>query len=151
MTEILKIRPATKEDMEAVHSLICELAVYEHAGDEVTNTVEQLKRDGFGEEKVFECLVADINNEVVGFALFYTSYSTWKGTCIYLEDFLVTERMRRKGIGEKLFNAVHEIAKQRKAKRFEWQVLEWNTPAIEFYKKANASLDPEWINGKIMI
>ena len=151
MPELLKIRPATKDDMESVHALICELAKYEKAEDQVTNTVEQLKRDGFGEHKVFDCLVADLNGEVVGFALFYTSYSTWKGTCLYLEDFLVTEKLRRKGIGEKLFNAVLEIAKQRKAKRFEWQVLDWNQPAIEFYKKFNATLDPEWVNGKIFL
>lgn len=147
----VKIRPAVKDDMERVLDLIKELAVYENAGDQVTNTVDQLKRDGFGETKVFDALVAEVNQEIIGFALFYTSYSTWKGTCLYLEDLLVTEKYRRSGAGSKLFEAVLSIAKERKAKRMEWQVLDWNEPAIEFYKKYEASLDPEWINGKLFL
>ena len=145
------IRPATKDDMKAVHALIIELAIYENAEEQVSNTVEQLKRDGFGESKVFDCLVAELDEKVIGFALFYTSYSTWKGTCLYLEDFLVTEEHRNKGIGVKLFERVYQIAKDRNAKRFEWQVLDWNEKAINFYKKYNAELDAEWINGKIFI
>ncbi len=145
----LIIRPSTPEDMQAVNDLIHELAVYEKAGDQHINTTQQLIEDGFGKNKVFDCIVSELNNKVVGFALFYTSYSTWKGKCLYLEDFLVTESMRGKGIGKQLFDKVLEIAKQRNVGRFEWQVLEWNTPAINFYKKYNATLDGEWLNGKI--
>lgn len=149
MNENAIIRHAIKSDMQAVHQLIRELAIYEKAEEQHTNTVQQLETDGFGPDKVFDCFVAEINQQVVGFALYYTSYSTWKGRCLYLEDFLVTESQRQKGIGKKLFNAVLEVAKQRQVGRMEWQVLEWNTPAIEFYKTYQADLDSEWINGKI--
>jgi GNAT superfamily N-acetyltransferase len=95
--------------------------------------------------------VAEKEDVVVGFALFYTSYSTWKGNCLYLEDLLVTQSERRSGIGKLLFDQVLATAKERGAKRFEWQVLDWNEPAINFYKKYNADLDPEWINGKLFL
>lgn len=151
MSQEIQIRFATKDDMPAVLELIRELAIYENAEEQVTNTVEQLQIDGFGENPVFECLVAEDKDGVFGFALFYTSYSTWKGTCLYLEDLLVTESKRRSGAGGVLFETLLDIAKERKAKRFEWQVLDWNEPAINFYKKYNADLDPEWINGKIFL
>jgi GNAT superfamily N-acetyltransferase len=151
MNKEIQIRFAIKEDMPAVHELICELAIYENAEEQVTNTVEQLQEDGYGDNPVFECLVAEDEDGVFGFALFYTSYSTWKGTCLYLEDLLVTESKRRSGAGGILFETLIEIAKERGAKRFEWQVLDWNEPAINFYKKYNADLDPEWINGKIFL
>lgn len=144
------IRDAEPHDMKSVHALITELAEYEKAADQMINTVEQLQIDGFGPNKLFDCIVSEIDGAVVGFALFYTSYSTWKGACLYLEDFLVTEKLRGKGIGKLLFNRVYEIAKARKVGRFEWQVLDWNEPAINFYKKYNAVLDPEWLNGKII-
>jgi GNAT superfamily N-acetyltransferase len=144
------IRAANPSDMAAVHSLITELAIYEKAESEVVNTIEQLQIDGFGNNKLFDCIVAEVEEKVVGFALFYTSYSTWKGACLYLEDFLVTENMRGQGIGKLLFDKVYNIAKSRKVGRFEWQVLDWNEPAINFYKKYNAILDPEWLNGKIV-
>ena len=146
----VEIRNAVQEDMGAVHALIKELALYENAPDEVTNTIAQLKEDGFGPDKVFNCFVAVLNDEVVGFALYYTSYSTWKGKCLYLEDFLVTKKCRRLGIGELLFEAVHKVAATTKVARFEWQVLDWNTPAINFYKKYNANLDETWINCKLV-
>ncbi|UKN00889.1 GNAT family N-acetyltransferase [Paracrocinitomix mangrovi] len=147
----IQIRKATPNDMDKVLELIRELAIYENAEEQVSNTADQLRKDGFGEHPRFECFVADEENEVIGFALFYTSYSTWKGTCLYLEDLLVTESKRRSGIGKLLFDKVLETAKERGAKRFEWQVLDWNEPAISFYKKYNADLDPEWINGKIFL
>jgi GNAT superfamily N-acetyltransferase len=143
------IRTATPKDMQAVNNLIHELAVYEKAGEQHINTTEQLIEDGFGPNKVFDCIVAELNGTVVGFALFYTSYSTWKGKCLYLEDFLVTEKLRGQGIGKLLFDEVYQIAKNRNVGRFEWQVLDWNEPAINFYKKYNATLDGEWLNGKI--
>ncbi len=146
----ISVRPANSNDMIAVHGLILELAIYENAEDQMVNTVAQLQADGFGEKPLFECLVAEVKGEVVGFALFYTSYSTWRGECLYLEDFLVTETMRGRGIGKLLFDEVYQIAKNRKVGRFEWQVLDWNEPAINFYKKYNAILDPEWLNGKII-
>ena len=150
MNERTKIRQARPEDMNAVHALIMELAIYEKAADQMVNTVEQLVEDGFGEQPLFDCIVAEAEGRVVGFALFYTSYSTWKGACLYLEDFLVTESERGKGIGKLLFDEVYQIAKERKVGRFEWQVLDWNIPAIKFYEKYDAILDPEWLNGKII-
>mgnify|MGYP000223751227 CR=1 FL=1 len=147
----ISIRPGTAEDMEAVHLLIKALAEYERAPSEVVTTPSQLIEDGFGNHPKFECIVATQGDEIIGFALFYTSYSTWKGTCLYLEDLLVTESKRRTGAGSMLFEKVLSIAKERGAKRFEWQVLDWNEPAINFYKKYNADLDPEWINGKIFL
>jgi len=144
------IRQALPNDMQDVHNLIRELAIYEKAEKEHTNTVEQLIKDGFGDNNVFDCIVAEQNSIVIGFALYYTSYSTWKGSCLYLEDFLVTEKMRGKGIGKLLFDEVILIAKKRKVGRFEWQVLDWNEPALNFYRKYNATLDEEWINGKII-
>lgn len=143
------IRPAVVEDMIAVHHLIRELAIYEKAEHEAVLTAQQLAQDGFGVSPLFRCLVAESNQQVIGFALFYNKYSTWKGHCIYLEDLLVTEKHRRDGVGSKLFEEVMKIAKSEKAKRFEWQVLEWNEPAINFYKKYEATLDAEWINCRL--
>ncbi len=146
----IKIRTSVIDDMPAVHDLIRELAIYEKAEQEHTNTVEQLKLDGFGPNKVFDCIVAEAEGKVVGFALYYTSYSTWKGQCLYLEDFLVTEKMRGNGIGKLLFDEIISIAKQRKVARFVWQILDWNEPALNFYRKYNADLDSGWVNGKLV-
>jgi GNAT superfamily N-acetyltransferase len=145
------IREASPEDMHAVLSLIKELALYENAPHEVTNSVQQLIEDGFGEDPIFECLVAEKENSVIGFALFYISYSTWKGKCLYLEDLYVQEQFRRLGVGKLLFDKVLEIATARNLKRMSWQVLAWNKPALDFYKKYKAELDDEWINGKIRL
>ena len=147
----IHIRKAKAADMSSVLSLIKELAVYENAGDQVTNSVENLIEDGFGVNAAFKCLVAESNDVVIGFALYYTSYSTWKGRCLYLEDFLVTESWRRRGVGKRLFDEVYQIAKETKVKRFEWQVLDWNEPAINFYKKYQANLDETWVNCKLML
>lgn len=133
--------------MPQVHGLIKELAEYEKAPLEVTNTLEDMQRDGFGDEPIYKFFVAESDTEgVVGIALYYTAYSTWKGKMLFLEDLVVTERHRRSGIGRKLFNAVAAEARQTGAKRFKWQVLDWNEPAIAFYKKIGANLDGEWIN-----
>lgn len=147
----IHIRKAKPTDMDAVFGLIKELAIYENAEDQVTNSVENLIEDGFGSNAVFNCLVAEVNQQVIGFALYYTSYSTWKGRCLYLEDFLVTESWRRKGVGKLLFDEVYQIAKETKVKRFEWQVVDWNEPAINFYKKYEANLDETWVNCKLML
>lgn len=144
------IRTAKADDMQAVHGLIRELAIYEKAEEQHTNSVKQLIEDGFGINKAFDCIVAELDNKVIGFALYYTSYSTWKGRCLYLEDFLVTESMRGEGVGKLLFDEVYQIAKNRKVGRFEWQILDWNEPALNFYRKYNADLDNGWVNGKIV-
>ncbi|MNU43753.1 Protease synthase and sporulation negative regulatory protein PAI 1 [compost metagenome] len=144
----MNIRNARLGDEEAIHSLICELALYEKAPDEVSNTVDQLRIDLF-EDPVCEALVVENEvQEVVGFALFYQSYSTWKGRCLYLEDFYVKPEFRRGGIGSVLFTKVVNIAKERGVKRMDWQVLDWNEPALAFYKKHDAILDGEWVNGR---
>jgi GNAT superfamily N-acetyltransferase len=147
----ISVRFATPQDMPAVLELIKELAAYENAASEVKNSTTQLIEDGFGDNPSFECVVAVSENAVIGFALFFTSYSTWKGKCLYLEDLCVSENYRRMGIGKKLFDFVLQLAKDRKMKRFSWQVLDWNEPAISFYKKYDSVLDPEWINGKIIL
>lgn len=136
--------------MPQVLGLIRELAVYEKAPNEVEVDVQTLENDGFGPERIFDCFVAERNDEVLGFALYYTKYSTWKGKCLFLEDFVVKESERGQGLGKLLFDQVVNVAKQRGVKRMEWQVLEWNEPAINFYKKYQANLDPEWLNGKLV-
>jgi GNAT superfamily N-acetyltransferase len=142
------IRKAEQTDVAAIFALIQELALYEKAPEQVTNTAEQLAIDLF-EKELCEAIVAEKENQVVGFALYYTSYSTWKGACLYLEDFYVIESERQHGIGQLLFDQVLEIAKNRKVQRMDWQVLTWNEPAIRFYEKQNAILDPEWLNGRL--
>jgi GNAT superfamily N-acetyltransferase len=131
-----------------VHALIVELAIYERAGNEVETTVAQLIEDGFGPERIFELFVAESEGAIVGMALWYTKYSTWKGKCGFLEDLVVRDEFRDKGIGRALFEAVAAECAQRNFGRMEWQVLDWNEPAIGFYKKLGAELDPEWLNGK---
>ena len=145
------IRKGIEADLPAVLALIKELALYEKAPHEVTNTVEKMKADGFGANPVFGFFVAELDANIVGISLYYTRYSTWKGRCLYLDDIVVTERFRRKGIGKKLFDATLHHAKENDFAHMNWQVLEWNTPAIEFYKKEKAELDGEWINCKIRI
>jgi GNAT superfamily N-acetyltransferase len=145
---MIKILKAEEKHVQSIFNLINELALYEKAPEQVTNTAEQLKIDLF-DDPICEAIVAEENGEVLGFALYYTSYSTWKGRSLYLEDFYVSEQHRKRGIGQLLFNEILQIAKQRKVARMDWQVLEWNQLAIDFYKKNNAILDPEWINGRM--
>ncbi len=143
-----RIRKAEKRDMQGVWNLIKELAIYEKAPNEVTVTVEELQRDGFGEQPLFQVLLGEQNGKLVGIAFYFISYSTWKGPCLYLEDLVVTQSERGKGFGKKLFTAVAKEAKKMGARRMSWQVLDWNTPAIDFYQHMGASLDPEWLNGR---
>ena len=142
----ITIRRGTKEDLPQVYGLIQELAEYERAPQEVTNTLADMEADGFGERPVFEFFVAEAEEKVVGICLYYMAYSTWKGKMLYLEDLVVTEAYRRYGLGKKLFDAFARRAQELGAKRLKWQVLEWNEPAIAFYKKLNCNLDAEWIN-----
>jgi GNAT superfamily N-acetyltransferase len=145
----IKIRKAVRKDCARMMELIQELATYEKAPDEVTVTLSHFEESGFGQNPVWWAFVAEVSGVVVGMALYYVRYSTWKGQRMYLEDILVTEEMRGKKIGSLLFNALIEEAKDKKFMGMNWQVLDWNEPAINFYKKYNASFDPEWLNCSI--
>jgi len=147
----IHVRPATERDVPQILALVQELALYEKAPDEVENTVARMKEDGFGENRIFKAFVAEVDGTVVGTAITYFRYSTWKGKCLFLEDLVVTETMREKGVGKALFNQCMAFGKETHCKRMNWQVLDWNTPAIEFYKKYNADLDEEWINGTVVL
>eukprot|EP01061_Rhynchopus_euleeides_P011039 TRINITY_DN20611_c1_g1_i1.p1 TRINITY_DN20611_c1_g1~~TRINITY_DN20611_c1_g1_i1.p1 ORF type:complete len:172 (+),score=75.17 TRINITY_DN20611_c1_g1_i1:37-516(+) len=142
----IDVRRGTREDMKDVLRLIAELALYEKCASEAVLTVEQLQEDGF-DKNLFETFVAQIDGVTVGFALYYKRYSTWKGMTLYLEDLYISEDHRRKGVGFVLFDAVARRAKEVKATRLEWQVLDWNEIAINFYKsKLDAEMDSTWIN-----
>lgn len=145
------IRKAVKEDCAAIIELVKELAVYEKAPNEVTVSLEHFIESGFGENPVWWSFVATDNNKVVGFALYYIRFSTWKGQRMYLEDLLVTESYRGKGIGKMLFDVLIDEAKQKSFTAICWQVLDWNEPALNFYKKYNSSFDGEWLNGVLPI
>ena len=140
------IRPGKKSDIPQVFDLIKELAEYEKALDKVSNTVEKLEEDGFGPNPVYELFVAEIENNIVGVALTYYRFSTWRGKVMYLEDLIVKEHMRRKGIGKKLFDMVLDHAKVTSCVGLSLQVLDWNDLGINFYKKYNMEFDDEWIN-----
>ncbi|HCQ29613.1 MAG TPA: GNAT family N-acetyltransferase [Flavobacteriales bacterium] len=147
----ITLRNATPEDIPEVLALIKELAAFEKAPQEVTITQEQLLKDGFSDNPLFWIILAEENNEVIGMSFYYIRYSTWKGKCLYLEDIIVKEKHRGKGAGKILFEETLKRAKEMDAKLMVWQVLDWNKPAIEFYKKYNAELDDEWINCKIRL
>lgn len=142
----IQIRKAEKKDCKRILELVKELAVYEKAPDEVTVSYPHFEESGFGHNPVWWAFVADVDGSVEGFALFYIRFSTWKGQRMYLEDLVVTEQMRGKGLGKLLFSELIEEAKKRKLHGIQWQVLEWNEPAINFYKKYDTAFDPEWIN-----
>ncbi len=141
------IRRGRREDLAQVLELIKELAEYERAPHEVINTTEQMERDGFGPQPVYGFFVAEVASQIVGMALYYWRYSTWKGKRLYLEDIIVTEKHRGKGIGKKLFDRVMQHALDEKCTGMMWQVLDWNEPAIKFYEKNyKARFDSGWIN-----
>lgn len=149
MSNNITIRPATRQDCPRLLQLIQELADYEKAPHEVTVSPTHFAESGFGENPVWWAFVAEDENGIHGFALYYIRYSTWKGQCLYLEDIIVTATMRGKGIGAALFETILQEAKEKKMARVCWQVLDWNEPAINFYKKYHANFDPEWLNGAI--
>jgi ribosomal protein S18 acetylase RimI-like enzyme len=143
---MVSIRLANESDVNAIFDLIKELAIFEKAEFELINTPEQLLKDGFNDTPSFICIVAEDNQSIVGMSFLYVRYSTWKGRVLYLEDLIVKDNFRNKGIGTQLMNATIEFAKSNNYKRIQWQVLDWNTEAIRFYKKFNAQFDSEWIN-----
>lgn len=152
MSEQFQIRQAKKEDAQAMMMLIRELAEYEKAPEEVTVDMQHFIDCGFGTNPVWWAFVAEADEKVVGFALYYIRYSTWKGARMYLEDILVTESYRGKGIGKLLFEKLISVAKEKKFNGIVWQVLEWNEPAINFYKKYDGvKFDDEWINCSLEI
>lgn len=142
----ITIRTALKVDCSRLLELIRELADYERAPEEVTVSLEEFEEAGFGENPVWKAFVAEENGIIHGFGLYYVRYSTWKGCRMYLEDLLVTEKMRGKGLGKLIFDRLIEEAKEKNFKGMTWQVLDWNDPAINFYEKYNAEFDSGWIN-----
>ena len=124
-------------------------AEFERAPDAVTNTLEMMRQDGFGPAPIFGFFVLENGDDLIGLALFYTAYSTWKGRMLFLEDLVVTEAARRGGYGRQLFDAVVAEAQRTGAQRMKWQVLDWNEPAIAFYKKLGATIESEWLNGNL--
>jgi GNAT superfamily N-acetyltransferase len=142
----IEIRRARKEDCKRILELVKELAVFERAAKEVTVTLKHFTESGFSPKPIWWAFVAEVDGVIQGFALYYIRFSTWKGQRLYLEDFLITEKMRGKGLGKMLFDQILEEAKARKLNGVQWQVLEWNETAINFYKKYNAVFDSEWLN-----
>jgi len=145
----IKIRSGLKRDLPHVLELINELASFEKASDQVSNTVEKMEQDGFGINPIYGFFVAEMNERIVGLSLYYYRYSTWKGKRLYLEDIIVTEEERGKGLGKLLFERTMKFALEQNCTGMMWQVLDWNKPAIEFYKRYEAKLDGEWINGHL--
>lgn len=143
------IRRAKEEDSEQMLELIIELAVYEKAPDSVTVSLEHFRESGFGENPVWGAFVAELDGKLVGMSLYYVRYSTWKGQRLYLEDLIVTESLRGEGLGKLLFEKTIEYGKEKGYSGMLWQVLDWNEPAINFYKKYNAKFDSEWLNTSI--
>lgn len=138
------IRKGTPNDMPAVLDLIKELAIFEKEPDAVVITVDDLVRDGFGEHPLFHTFVAEVDAEIIGIALYYYRYSTWKGKTIHLEDLIVKENQRGTGAGFALYSEIIAQGKRDNVRRIEWNVLDWNTPAIEFYKKTGAKVLDDW-------
>ncbi|MEO1515260.1 MAG: GNAT family N-acetyltransferase [Bacteroidota bacterium] len=145
----IRTRKATKDDLAAIHGLVYELAVYEKEPDALTATLEDYERDFAA--GIFQAIVAEQEDQIVGMALYYMTYSTWKGRMMYLEDFVVTQSHRQQGIGQLLFDAFLSVAREENARLAKWQVLDWNEPALRFYQKNGASIETNWWTGKIFL
>ena len=143
---MIKIRAGKKEDLPQVLSLVKELAEYEKSLDQVQNTVERMEIDGFGPNPVYGLIVAEKGATIVGISIYYYRYSTWKGKRLYLEDIVISEAYRGKGIGSQLFEETIAIGKSTQCTGMMWQVLDWNTPAINFYKKYGSAMETDWNN-----
>ena len=138
------IRTATKADVPSLYKLIMELAIFEKEPNAVNVTEEELATAGFGEKPLYHCFVAQEGEEIVGMALVYPRYSTWEGPIIHLEDLIVTQSSRGKGIGTLLLDAVVAYGQEKKVRRISWEVLDWNSPAIRFYKSKGADVKRDW-------
>ena len=145
----MELRIAEERDCPRLLELIQELADYEKAPEEVTVTLEEFSKAGFGPEKVWTAFVVETDGKIVGFALYYTRYSTWKGCRLYLEDFIVTEEYRGRGIGKLLFERVIREAREKNYNGMVWQVLNWNEPAVNFYNKYAANIEEGWLNASL--
>jgi GNAT superfamily N-acetyltransferase len=145
----MNIRIAKKEDCPRLMELVNELALYEKAPEEVTVTLQEFEDAGFGEKPVWKAFVAEEDGLIVGFAVYYIRYSTWKGNRMYLEDLIVTESMRGKKVGKLLFDRLIIEAKELGFNGMSWQVLDWNEPAINFYNKYEANIEAGWLNGSL--
>jgi GNAT superfamily N-acetyltransferase len=143
------IRQAERRDIPTIFALVQELALYEKAPEAVITSVASYEEDF--DNNVFEAIVAEMEGEVIGMALYYMAFSTWKGKMLYLEDFVVKETHRRYGAGQLLFDAFLAKAKEKKCTLTKWQVLDWNEPAVRFYEKNNAIIEREWWNGKLFL
>jgi len=146
MSQVITIREGRKEDLPRVFELVRELAEYERAPNEVINTVEAMENDCFGPEPVFGFFIAEYQSQIIGISVYYWRYSTWKGKRLYLEDIIVTQAQRGKGAGKLLFDRTMQHALDQNCSGMMWQVLDWNEPAINFYRKYGANLSQEWIN-----
>jgi len=144
----IDIRKGKKDDLNAVFSLVKELAEYENEPDSVKTTADYYVEQF--EKKLFSTIVAEKDGEIIGIAIFYDTFSTWRGKMLYLEDFVVREAYRKTGVGQLIFDAFIQEAHDRDCKMVKWQVLDWNTPAIKFYEKNEATIEKEWWNGKII-
>ena len=144
-----KIRKGQKADLTSVLALIKELAEFENAPNEVSVTLEELEEDGFGQHPYYWFIVAEHKAEIIGLSFYFIRYSTWKGRFLFLEDFVVKEDFRGQGVGAQLFEETIRIAQRLEVKGMVWQVLDWNEDAIRFYKKYEASINTEWLNGKL--
>ena len=146
---MINIRNGEKEDLSTVLELIRELAIYENEPDQVVNTVQMMNEDGFGLNPVFRFIVAEDESGVIGTSIYYYRYSTWKGKRLYLEDLIVTENKRGIGAGKLLFEETVRTGKETNCTGMTWQVLDWNEPAINFYKKYQTNFDENWVNCNI--
>ncbi len=140
------LRAAQKKDCPQLLELVHELAVFEKAPDEVTVTLSEMEEAGFGRNPIWKAFVIEVDDKIVGMSLFYVRYSTWKGRRLYLEDLIITQKFRGHGFGKMLLDKTIEYAKENKYFGIVWQVLDWNTPAVDFYKKYNAHFDTDWWN-----
>jgi len=146
---MINLRIAKKEDCPRLMDLIHELALFERAPEQVTVTLEEFEEAGFGSKPVWKTFVAEVEGVIIGMALYYIRYSTWKGQRLYLEDLIITEDWRGKGAGKLLFNRIVQEAKELGFNGMVWQVLDWNEPAITFYKRYEAGIEEGWLNASL--
>lgn len=148
MGKSVVIREAKKTDLLEIYKLVEELAIFEKARDEMWISVDYYEKEF--EKGTFEAIVAEENSKIIGICIYYMTFSTWKGRMLYLEDFVVLEEYRKKGLGQLLYNRFIEIAKEKEATLVKWQVLDWNEPAVKFYEKNNAIIEKGWWNCKVL-